>query len=189
MMVAERRARVHGADGGQAAHRLSRPGPARSCSNLHAPASVGRENRRYWERRIPMSIRDPIQWCPPGCRCVTAQVRGTHREMTVTPEAWTVLGTGIVILAAIATSTHQIHGETREIGSEIGQLRERMAKLEGLLEGPREAISGRKAARAAHDGGNAATSRARVLTRRASHAFARTELCHDCVVANEGGSS
>ena len=66
--------------------------------------------------------------------------------MTVTPEAWTVLGTGIVILAAIATSNHQIRGEIREIRSEIGQLRERMAKLEGLLEGLREAISGRKAA-------------------------------------------
>ena len=34
----------------------------------------------------------------------------------------------------------------KEIHGEIGRLRERMAKLEGLLEGLREAITGRKAA-------------------------------------------
>ena len=71
--------------------------------------------------------------------------------MTMTPEAWTVLGTGIVILIAIAASGRQLRGELnglREqmhgIHAEIGRLRERMAKLEGLLEGLREAISGRK---------------------------------------------
>ena len=72
--------------------------------------------------------------------------------MTVTPESWTVIGTGIVILVAIATSNRQlrgemneIRGEIKEIHGEIGRLRERMAKLEGLLEGLREAITGRKA--------------------------------------------
>ena len=71
--------------------------------------------------------------------------------MAVTPESWTVIGTGIVILVAIATSNRQIRGEIneirgdiKEIHSEIGRLRERMARLEGLLEGLREAVSGRK---------------------------------------------
>ena len=64
----------------------------------------------------------------------------------MTPEAWTVVGTGVVILIAIAASNQQLRGEMKEIHGEIGRLRERMAKLEGLLEGLREAISGRRAA-------------------------------------------
>ena len=72
--------------------------------------------------------------------------------MVMTPEAWTVIGTGVVILIAIATSNRQLRnemkefrGELNQVRGEIGQLRERMAKLEGLLEGLREAITGRKA--------------------------------------------
>ena len=69
--------------------------------------------------------------------------------MAMTPEAWTVIGTGIVILIAIAASNRQLRTELRaelnQVHAEIGQLRERMAKLEGLLEGLREAITGRKA--------------------------------------------
>ena len=64
----------------------------------------------------------------------------------MTPEAWTVIGTGVVILIAITTSNRQLRGEMKEIHGEIGRLRERMAKLEGLLEGLREAVTGRKAA-------------------------------------------
>ena len=71
----------------------------------------------------------------------------------MTPEAWTVIGTGVVILIAIATSNRQLRSEmnslrseVKEIHGEIGRLRERMVKLEGLLEGLREAITGRKAA-------------------------------------------
>lgn len=73
--------------------------------------------------------------------------------MAMTPEAWTIIGTGVVILIAIATSNRQLRGEMdglrsemKEIHGEIGRLRERMAKLEGLLEGLREAITGRKPA-------------------------------------------
>ena len=92
--------------------------------------------------------------------------------MVMTPEAWTVIGTGIVVLIAIATShrhlrdefrremrafrdesrgemkagREEFRGETNRIHAEVGGLRERMAKLEGLLEGLREAITGRKAA-------------------------------------------
>ena len=88
--------------------------------------------------------------------------------MVVTPEAWTVIGTGVVILIAIATSHRHLRAEMSEkidslraemnqkmdglharmdqLQAEIGGLRERMARLEGLLEGLREAITGRKAA-------------------------------------------
>ena len=73
--------------------------------------------------------------------------------MTMTSEAWTVIGTGVVILIAIATSNGQLRnemrqfrGELNQVRDEIGRLRERMAKLEGLLEGLREAITGRMAA-------------------------------------------
>ena len=70
--------------------------------------------------------------------------------MAMTPEAWTVIGTGIVILIAIAASHRQLRSELRtelnQVNAGIGQLRERMAKLEGLLEGLREAITSRKVA-------------------------------------------
>ena len=77
--------------------------------------------------------------------------------MTMTPEAWTVIGTGVVILIAIAASNRQLRGEINALRdqmtsrmdgmhAEIGRLRERMAKLEGLLEGLREAITGKRVA-------------------------------------------
>ena len=77
--------------------------------------------------------------------------------MVMTPEAWTVIGTGVVVLIAIATSychlraemkaiRDEFRGEMNQVHTEVGGLRERMAKLEGLLEGLREAITGRKAA-------------------------------------------
>ena len=77
--------------------------------------------------------------------------------MTMTPEAWTVIGTGVVILIAIAAISRQLRGEMNALRdqmtdrmngmhAEIGRLRERMAKIEGLLEGLREAITGRKVA-------------------------------------------
>ena len=101
----------------------------------------------------------------------------------MTPEAWTVIGTGAVVLIAIATShrhlrdefrremrafrnesrgemkaghdelrgemkagREEFRGETHRIHAEVGGLRERMVRLEGLLEGLREAITGRKVA-------------------------------------------
>ena len=73
------------------------------------------------------------------------------KTMAMTPEAWTVIGTGVVILIAIAASNRQLRGEMSElrgemngIHAEIGRLRERMLKIEGLLEGLREAIGGRR---------------------------------------------
>ena len=86
----------------------------------------------------------------------------------MTPDSWTIIGTGIVILIAIATSSYRlrneirseirdVRGEIRDVRGEVKELRERMARLEtelrermakveGLLEGLREAISGRHVA-------------------------------------------
>ena len=70
--------------------------------------------------------------------------------MVMTPEAWTVIGTGVVVLIAIATSHRHLRDEFRRemtrIHSDVSGLRERMARLECLLEGLREAITGRKTA-------------------------------------------
>lgn len=93
--------------------------------------------------------------------------------------AWTVIGTGVAILIAIATAFRALRREILEQRIELGkridaqsvelskridaqsvgistlnekmqrlevELRERMAKVEGLLEGLREAISGKRAA-------------------------------------------
>ena len=95
--------------------------------------------------------------------------------MVMTLEAWTAIGTGVVILIVIEISHRHLHAEMKalrdeirgeihalrgemnggmkslhgrmdRIRAEIGELRERMARLEGLLVGLREAITGRKAA-------------------------------------------
>ena len=73
------------------------------------------------------------------------------------PDSWTIIGTGIVILIAIATSNYRLRSEIRDVRGEVKELRERMTRLEtelrermvkveGLLEGLREAISGRHVA-------------------------------------------
>ena len=69
------------------------------------------------------------------------------------PTAWTVIAVGVTILIAIGTSFRSLRSEIREVRKDgeklrdqIGQLRERMAKLEGLLEGLREAITAKRAA-------------------------------------------
>ena len=71
--------------------------------------------------------------------------------------AWTVVGAAIAIFVAIGASFRSLRDEMRiqgkalreridARGKEISHLRERMAHLEGLLEGLREAITGRRVA-------------------------------------------
>ena len=80
------------------------------------------------------------------------------------PESWTVIGTGIVILIAIAASNrslrHAFNTRLTHLEADLGgrlsdlegelksielQLRERLAKLEGLFGGMRESILDRNA--------------------------------------------
>ena len=71
------------------------------------------------------------------------------------PESWTVIGTGIVILIAIAASNRSLRQEFNErlkhLEEEIKridgdlkrlelEMRERLARLEGLFEGMRDSI-------------------------------------------------
>ena len=62
---------------------------------------------------------------------------------------WTLIGTGIALAMLMITlfawlrTDVKSHVERLEAGQ--GELRECMAKLEGLLEGLREAITGRRA--------------------------------------------
>jgi hypothetical protein len=71
--------------------------------------------------------------------------------------SWTVVGAAIAILVAIGASFRSLRDEMRAQGKdlrermdaqgkEISQLRERMAHLAGLLEGRREAITGKRVA-------------------------------------------
>ena len=71
--------------------------------------------------------------------------------------AWTVVGAAIAILIAIGISFRSLRDEMRAQGKDLreridaqseqmGLLRERMAHLEGLLEGLREAITGKRVA-------------------------------------------
>ena len=77
---------------------------------------------------------------------------------------WAVVVTGVTILIAIGTVSwrleSRLNAHRRELredlgdvrkrldthGEEVGRLRERMARLEGLLEGLRDAITGKRAA-------------------------------------------
>ena len=79
----------------------------------------------------------------------------------MTPEIWTMIGVGVAIAALILAQTRHsnrlIHDRIdtvdkhmndrfQSMETQLGELRERMAHLEGLLEGLREAIAGRRAA-------------------------------------------
>ena len=60
--------------------------------------------------------------------------------------AWTVIGSAVAILVSIGAAFRSLRTEIRDVRGDIVLLRERMAHLEGLLEGLREAIAGRRVA-------------------------------------------
>ena len=53
---------------------------------------------------------------------------------------------GVALAGVILTSARGVRQDINELRGEIGKLRERMAHLEGLLEGLRESIVGRSRA-------------------------------------------
>ena len=57
-----------------------------------------------------------------------------------------IITVGIALAGLILAQSRAIRSELREAARERGELRERMAHLEGLLEGLREAITRRPAA-------------------------------------------
>ena len=50
---------------------------------------------------------------------------------------------GAALAGLILTSNRGLRQDIKDLRGEVGELRERMAHLEGLLEGLREAITGR----------------------------------------------
>ena len=64
----------------------------------------------------------------------------------MTPDVWAIIGTGVLICSLIIVTTGRLGAHIERVERGQAELRERMAKLEGLPEGLREAISGRRAA-------------------------------------------
>ena len=62
----------------------------------------------------------------------------------MSPEFYAIIGTGIVLAGIILTQSARLSSRIDRLGQGYADLRERMAKLEGLLEGLREAIAGRR---------------------------------------------
>lgn len=74
-----------------------------------------------------------------------------ERDFAMSPELYAIIGAGIVLAGIILTQSARLNSRIDRFESRIDRfeqgyadLRERMAKLEGLLEGLREAIAGRR---------------------------------------------
>ena len=59
----------------------------------------------------------------------------------MTPELIAIVTVGIALAGVILTSARGVRQDINELRGEVGTLRERMAHLEGLMEGLREAIT------------------------------------------------
>ena len=57
-----------------------------------------------------------------------------------------ILAMGVALAGVILTATRGLRQDINNLRGEVGELRERMAHLEGLLEGLREAITVRATA-------------------------------------------
>ena len=62
----------------------------------------------------------------------------------MSPELCAIIGTGIVLAGIILTQSIRLDSRIDRLEQGYAGLRERMAKLEGLLEGLREAVAGRR---------------------------------------------
>ena len=68
----------------------------------------------------------------------------TREDVTMSPEFYAIIGTGIVLAGIILTQSARLNSRIDRLEQGYAELRERMARLEGLLEGLREAIAGRR---------------------------------------------
>ena len=64
----------------------------------------------------------------------------------MTLELIAIVTVGVALAGVILTSARGVRQDINELRGEVGTLRERMAHLEGLLEGLREAITSRASA-------------------------------------------
>ena len=58
----------------------------------------------------------------------------------MTPEIIAIVTVGVALAGVILASARGVRQDINELRGEVGTLRERMAHLEGLMEGLREAI-------------------------------------------------
>ena len=79
-----------------------------------------------------------------GNNCVDSDISQTTVIMSM--ELIAIIGVGITLAGLILNGQHNLQKEIGGLRKEINGLRERMAHLEGLLEGLREAITGRRVA-------------------------------------------
>ena len=66
----------------------------------------------------------------------------TREDAAMSPEFYAIIGTGIVLAGIILTQSARLNSRIDRLEQGYADLRERMARLEGL----REAVSGRRAA-------------------------------------------
>ena len=59
----------------------------------------------------------------------------------MTPEIIAIVTVGVALAGVILASARGVRQDINELRGEVGTLRERMAHLEGLMEGLREAIT------------------------------------------------
>lgn len=64
----------------------------------------------------------------------------------MTPEMYTIVGVGIALAGLILAGNRTTNARIERVETSVSELRERMAHLEGLLEGLREAIAHNRAA-------------------------------------------
>ena len=67
-----------------------------------------------------------------------------RKDAAMSPEFYAVIGAGIVLAGIILTQSARLESRFDRLDQGFAELRERMAKLEGLLEGLCEAIAGRR---------------------------------------------
>ena len=65
------------------------------------------------------------------------------REFLMTAETWTIIGTGIAILVAIAASNHSIRSEIKDLRTHVNQIAVRLGRVEGTLDVLRDSMFGR----------------------------------------------
>lgn len=77
-----------------------------------------------------------------------ADIAGLHKELVGQGNELRgeIAGQDKELRGLITQQGNELRGEFSILGKEVGKLRERMAHMEGLLEGLREAVTGKQAA-------------------------------------------
>ena len=80
------------------------------------------------------------------CRISLGQAQAAFAATLGARKIIAIVMVGVALAGVIFTSARGVRQDINELRGEIGKLRERMAHLEGLMEGLRESIVGRSRA-------------------------------------------